>query len=185
MSDSIFPDLKELRERVERSTAPDEELRKDILLAIDPSYANTPRKQIGGACRILESVDDALALVERADSGLRTIDASQWNDGSWDWSLARWIDRTTPMPVFKARKCATAPRAVVSALLRSFHPARQRGASMSKEKRFNVVAVNIQTQARRLIAENKSERNADAIVKMAVMRRGVDEEFFTTVQVED
>jgi hypothetical protein len=45
---------------------------------------------------------------------------------------------------------------------------------------FNVVAVNIKTGARRIIAERKTERNAEAIVDMAVMRRGVDEEFFTT-----
>ena len=45
----------------------------------------------------------------------------------------------------------------------------------------DVVAVNIATGAHRLIAEGKTERNADAIVSMAVMRRGVDDEFFKVV----
>ncbi len=48
---------------------------------------------------------------------------------------------------------------------------------------FNVYAVSLTAttngpRARRLIAENKTERNADAIIEMAVMRRGVEEEFF-------
>lgn len=46
---------------------------------------------------------------------------------------------------------------------------------------FDVIAVSIKTGKVRLMAENKSERNADAIVMMAVARRGVDEEFFTEV----
>ena len=33
----------------------------------------------------------------------------------------------------------------------------------------------------RVIAEGKTERNADAIVKMAVIRRGVEAHFFMTV----
>lgn len=45
---------------------------------------------------------------------------------------------------------------------------------------FDVVAVNIKTRAERFIAEAKSERTAEAIVNMAVTRRGVDEEFFDT-----
>ena len=32
----------------------------------------------------------------------------------------------------------------------------------------------------RVIAEDKSEKNAEAIVEMAVMRRGVEHSFFTT-----
>ena len=54
---------------------------------------------------------------------------------------------------------------------------------MSEQKLFNVVAVNIKTKQERIIAENKTERNAEAIVNMAVMRRGVEEEFFKTVLV--
>ena len=46
---------------------------------------------------------------------------------------------------------------------------------------FDVVAVSLETGKVRLIAENKTERNADAIVCMAVARRGVDVEFFTEV----
>lgn len=46
---------------------------------------------------------------------------------------------------------------------------------------FDVVAVTIETGKVRLLAENKSERNAEAIVMMAVARRGVDKEFYTEV----
>jgi len=49
------------------------------------------------------------------------------------------------------------------------------------ETLFDVVAVNIETNRIRLIAVSKEEGDADAIVEMAVMRRGVDEEFFSTV----
>lgn len=50
-----------------------------------------------------------------------------------------------------------------------------------KEKLFDVVAVNMDTEKVRLIAEKKNERNAEAIVMMAVGRRGVEEEFFSEV----
>lgn len=46
---------------------------------------------------------------------------------------------------------------------------------------FDVLAVNMETHKVRIMAENKTERNAEAIENMAVMRRGVDEEFFVTV----
>lgn len=46
---------------------------------------------------------------------------------------------------------------------------------------FDVVAVSIKTGKVRLLAQNKSERNAEAVVMMAVARRGVEEEFFTEV----
>lgn len=46
-------------------------------------------------------------------------------------------------------------------------------------KLFNVIAISIKGGGRRIIAELKTEDNAKAIVKMAVMRRGVEEEFFT------
>lgn len=49
------------------------------------------------------------------------------------------------------------------------------------EKLFDVVAQNIKTGEQRFIARGKSEENADAIVMMAVMRRGVDEEFFAAI----
>jgi len=51
------------------------------------------------------------------------------------------------------------------------------------EKLFNVVAVNISTSRERIIAENKTECDAEAIVNMAVIRRGVEEEFFKAVPV--
>ena len=46
---------------------------------------------------------------------------------------------------------------------------------------FDVVAVNIKTGIVRLMAQSKSQPNAEAIVKMAVMRRGVEDEFFADV----
>ncbi len=49
---------------------------------------------------------------------------------------------------------------------------------MTDEPLFNVYAQNIRTGERRLLAEGKTERNAEAIVDMAVIRRGVEEEFF-------
>ena len=53
---------------------------------------------------------------------------------------------------------------------------------METKQMFDVVAVNIDTGKERLLAENKTERNADAIVKMAIIRRGFEEEFFKTVE---
>lgn len=46
---------------------------------------------------------------------------------------------------------------------------------------FDVIAVNIYTNKERIISSAKTERNAEAIVEMTVMRRGVDEEFFKIV----
>lgn len=46
---------------------------------------------------------------------------------------------------------------------------------------FDVVAVNITTKRVRLLAEHKTKRNAEAIVNMAVIRIGVDEEFYAPV----
>lgn len=47
---------------------------------------------------------------------------------------------------------------------------------------FDVVAVTIKApHAKRLLAERKTEANAEAIINMAVMRRGVDEEFYAAV----
>ncbi|HET8636739.1 MAG TPA: hypothetical protein VFL96_07810 [Acidobacteriaceae bacterium] len=41
-----------------------------------------------------------------------------------------------------------------------------------------MVATNIKTGERRILSGCESEAEAEAIVKMAVMRRGVDVEFF-------
>lgn len=48
---------------------------------------------------------------------------------------------------------------------------------------FNVYAVSLKDGSRRLMAENKTERNAEAIVTMAVIRRGVEDEIFVTEPV--
>jgi len=45
----------------------------------------------------------------------------------------------------------------------------------------DVVAINIKTGARRLIAEGKTRENADAYMMMAIARRGLDTEFYKTV----
>lgn len=50
---------------------------------------------------------------------------------------------------------------------------------------FDVEAVNIKTGARRNLAEKTTKDNADAIVKMAVARRGVDKEFYEAVPHEN
>ena len=47
---------------------------------------------------------------------------------------------------------------------------------------FDVVAVDLKTLKVRLIAENKTERDANAIEEMAVIRRGVKQEFFSAVK---
>ena len=47
---------------------------------------------------------------------------------------------------------------------------------------YDVIAVNMATHRVRLLGESKTERNADAIEMMAVMRLGCDEEFFTRAQ---
>jgi hypothetical protein len=48
------------------------------------------------------------------------------------------------------------------------------------EQLFDVFEVEIATPNReRKIAAAQSEKNAEAIIKMAVMRRGVDTHFFT------
>ncbi len=46
-------------------------------------------------------------------------------------------------------------------------------------QKYDVVAVSLKTNQVRLMAQNKTIENAEAIVIMAVCRRGVDEEFFT------
>lgn len=52
---------------------------------------------------------------------------------------------------------------------------------MTPTESFDVVAVNIDTNRVRLLATGKDKSNVEAIVSMAVMRRGVDEEFYVGV----
>lgn len=49
---------------------------------------------------------------------------------------------------------------------------------------FNVEAVNIKTRERRIMVERITRLNAEAFVKMAIYRRGVDEEFYAVVPCE-
>jgi len=46
------------------------------------------------------------------------------------------------------------------------------------DKLFSIYAVNIKTGERRLMDKDKTEDNAEAYIKFAVIRRGVDEEFY-------
>jgi len=47
---------------------------------------------------------------------------------------------------------------------------------------YDVLAVNKATSKVRFLALDKTEKNAEAVVIMAVMRRGVDDEFYTEVK---
>lgn len=47
---------------------------------------------------------------------------------------------------------------------------------------WDVIAIDLITHNARLMASAKSEADADAIVKMAVMRRGVETEIFKAVK---
>jgi hypothetical protein len=47
-----------------------------------------------------------------------------------------------------------------------------------KQQLFGVVGVDLQTGKVRLLGDNKTERNAQAIENMAIARNGSDKEFF-------
>ena len=49
------------------------------------------------------------------------------------------------------------------------------------EKLFDVIAVNQKTRKIQFMAGAKTERNAEAIEKMAIMRRGLEEDFYLIV----
>ena len=51
------------------------------------------------------------------------------------------------------------------------------------EELFDVVAVDLDTSEVRLLAEGERFEDAEAVVKMAVWRRGVEQEFFAEVPV--
>ena len=46
---------------------------------------------------------------------------------------------------------------------------------------YDVIAVNIKSKEERVLATGKTRRNAEAIVKMAVMRLGLEKEYFKKV----
>lgn len=52
---------------------------------------------------------------------------------------------------------------------------------MKKRERWVVIATEIESGRKRLMGEYESEASAEACVRMAVMRRGVDVEFFTAM----
>ena len=46
---------------------------------------------------------------------------------------------------------------------------------------YDVIEVNLQDKTVQVIAESKTLRNAEAIIDMAVIRRGVEDSFYTYV----
>lgn len=48
----------------------------------------------------------------------------------------------------------------------------------------DVIEVNISTKVVRVLASGKSEQNAEAIIEMAVMRRGVEDCFYKAVPAD-
>lgn len=53
------------------------------------------------------------------------------------------------------------------------------------DQRFAVVAVRLDDGTQRVMAQDLDERNAEAFIKMAVVRRGVDVEFYKTVPQDE
>lgn len=49
------------------------------------------------------------------------------------------------------------------------------------EQLFDVIAVNLETHRARVMDRGMTEANAEAYVNMAVIRRGVEKEFFKAV----
>lgn len=50
---------------------------------------------------------------------------------------------------------------------------------------YDVFAVSIKTGERRLMANKKTAENAEAFIKIAIMRRGVEEEFYISEAAHD
>ena len=46
---------------------------------------------------------------------------------------------------------------------------------------YDVIAINIKTGRKRIMASGMSKDDANTYVRMAVIRRGIDEEFFGAV----
>lgn len=46
---------------------------------------------------------------------------------------------------------------------------------------YDVVAVSLDDNTVRIMDRNKTERNAEAVIGFAIMRRGVDSEFYAAV----
>ena len=55
---------------------------------------------------------------------------------------------------------------------------------MVNQHLFDVIAVNIETGEKRVMATRLEERNAEAFIAMAVARRGVEEEFYKAVPAQ-
>lgn len=55
--------------------------------------------------------------------------------------------------------------------------------SQADDRLYDVVAVNIATSIVRVMGTGKTKPNAEAYVAMAVMRRGVEVEFYSGVPV--
>jgi hypothetical protein len=57
-----------------------------------------------------------------------------------------------------------------------------KGDSRMSDDRWDVIAVNLATHKIRILDHDKDFENADAIVRMAVLRRGTQEEIFKLVR---
>jgi len=53
--------------------------------------------------------------------------------------------------------------------------------AMFNDLLYDVLAVNMETHKVVLMGQSKTQRNAEAIENMAVLRRGLDTDFFVTV----
>lgn len=54
-------------------------------------------------------------------------------------------------------------------------------ATTAKTQLWDVIAVNIKANTVRIFDERQTFENAEAVSRMAIMRRGCDEEFYTEV----
>ena len=52
---------------------------------------------------------------------------------------------------------------------------------MTDDKRYDVIAINQKTDRIRILTRGVIGANADAVIDMAIARRGVDTEFYTKV----
>jgi hypothetical protein len=52
------------------------------------------------------------------------------------------------------------------------------GTTIPRAELYDVLAISLQTKKIRVLERDKTSENADAVIKFAVYRRGVDEEFY-------
>jgi hypothetical protein len=62
--------------------------------------------------------------------------------------------------------------------MEAHHRASEEGKTDMSDDRYDVLGVNLRSKTVRIISRDLSAPNADALVKLAVMRRGIEDEFF-------